>query len=125
MAKKQQSLFNMKYLFYLLTPFFLLLNFSCSHQKVEKEAPEINEIKAGEKFTIMLPENHLENYYWKLSGNHDKTIIDYINAAWHGNEKGVYYHFTALRSGTDTLRLTQYKMQDSVKTVVYILKVVE
>ncbi|HWY11120.1 MAG TPA: hypothetical protein VN026_07340 [Bacteroidia bacterium] len=98
---------------------------ACTHQIIEKESPAVNEIKAGGKFTIILPENHVENYYWKLNDNHNKTIIDYINAAWHGNEKGVYYHFTAVKPGTDTLRLTLHKMQDSVKTAVYIIKVSE
>lgn len=103
--------------------FLLFILGSCTHEIIEKEAPAINEIKAGGKFTIILPENHAEGSIWKLNDSHNKTVIDHINAAWHGNDKGIYYHFTALKPGTDTLRLTHHKLGDSIQTVTYIIKV--
>lgn len=98
---------------------------ACSYNTIDKVAPAVNEVKKGDKFTIILPENHTENYFWKLKDDHDKTILDYMGSVWHGNEKGVYYNFSAKRSGVDTLKLTQYKMQDSIKSVVYIVRVSE
>jgi predicted secreted protein len=98
---------------------------SCSYHTIDKVAPAVNEVKKGEKFTIILPENHVENFYWKLKDEHDQTILDYMGSVWHGNEKGVYYNFSAKRSGIDTLKLTQYKMQDSVKSAIYIVRVSE
>ncbi len=113
--------------------FFALLFIlqACTPNTLEKEAPGINEIKAGEKFTIILPENHDEKLLWKLSDNHNKNFIDNMGAVWHGNEKGIYFRFTALKNGTDTLLFTQFKTQeitmerDSVKSVTYIVKVTE
>jgi len=111
--------------------FLLFVLGACSHPTADKEAPAVNEIKAGEKFHIILPENHDERLLWKLSENHNKSIIDNLGAVWHGNDKGVYFRFTALKSGTDTLHFTQFKTQeitkerDSVKTAVYIIKVTE
>jgi predicted secreted protein len=113
--------------------FFVLLFIlgACNPNVLEKEAPAINEIKSGEKFTIILPENHDEKLLWKLSENHNKSVIDNMGAVWHGNDKGVYFRFTASNSGTDTLLFTQYKTQeitmerDSVKSVKYIIKVTE
>ena len=130
--QKKQSQSNMKYLFYLLTPFFLLLNSACSSPNtLEKEAPVVNEIKVGKQFTIILPENHDERFLWKLNDNYNKSITDNMGAVWHGNAKGIYFRFIALKSGTDTLCFTQFKTQeitkerDSIKTAVYIIKVVD
>jgi len=98
---------------------------SCSHHVIDKAPPAVNEVKKGEKFTIILPENHTENYFWKLKPGHDETVLDYLGGVWHGNEKGIYFNFTAKRSGIDTLKLTQYKMQDSIMSAVYIVRVSE
>ena len=121
----------MKCLFYYITLFFLLLNYACAPNTLEKEAPGVNEIKAGEKFTIILPENHDEGLLWKLKDDFDKTITDNMGAVWHGNDNGIHFRFLSLKSGTDTLHLTQFKTdavtkeRDSVKTVTYIIKVIE
>lgn len=103
---------------------FLLFIFqSCSYRVLDKEAPAINEIKKGEKFTIILPENHSENYVWKLKEKQNTTVIKYTNAVWHGNEKGIYFNFEAIGNGTDTLCLTQLKYKDTTATTTYILQV--
>ena len=111
--------------------FLLFILGACSHQTAGKEAPAVNEIKTGEKFDIILPENHDEGFLWKLKSETDKSVIDNMGAVWHGNDKGIYFRFTALESGTDTLRFTQFKTdaitkeRDSIKTAVYIIKVID
>lgn len=105
--------------------FLLFVLQACSYQTIEQESPNVNDIKAGEKFTIILPENHSENFIWKLNEQHNTSVIEYVNAVWHGNEKGIYYNFKALKTGSDTLRLTQLKLKDTTRTAVYIVKVVD
>lgn len=104
---------------------------ACAPNTLEKEAPGVNEITAGEKFTIILPENHNEGLLWKLKDDFDKTITDNMGAVWHGNDYGIHFRFQSLKAGTDTLHLTQFKTnavtkeRDSVKSVTYIIKVNE
>lgn len=111
--------------------FLLFILQACNPNVLEKEAPAVNEIKAGEKFTIILSENHDEKLLWKLNENPNKKVIDNMGAVWHGNDKGIYFRFIASETGTDTLHFTQYKTQeitmerDSVKSVKYIIKVTE
>lgn len=111
--------------------FLLFILGSCTPNPIDKEAPAINELKSGEKFTIILPENHEQGFLWKLRGDPDKSIIDNMGAVWHGNDKGIYFRFTALKNGIDTLRFTQFKTdavtkeRDSVKTAIYIIKVLQ
>ena len=108
-------------LVFVLFLFFILQ--SCSYPVLDKEAPAINEIKKGEKFTIILPENHSENFIWRLKEQSHSKIIKHINAVWHGNEKGVYYNFESLNQGTDTLFFTQMKMKEATGTAVYYIRV--
>lgn len=111
--------------------FLLFILGACSHQTADKEAPAVNEMKSGEKFDIILPENHDEGLLWKLHNDPDKTVIDNMGAVWHGNDKGIYFRFTALKSGIDTLHFTQFKTdavtkeRDSIKTAIYIIKVLQ
>lgn len=108
---------------YFFTLLFILQ--ACTPNTINSEAPGVNEVKTGEKFTIILPENHQENYIWKLSEHRNKSVIDYFSAVWHGNEKGVYYNFVAVKPGMDTLHFTQFKMQDTVKNSTYIIHVTD
>lgn len=111
--------------------FLLFILAACSAPTADKEAPSVNEFKTGQKFKIVLPENHDDGILWKQNGEPDKTLIDNMGAVWHGNDKGVYFRFIALKSGMDTLRFTQFKTdagtkeRDSIKTVVYIIKITE
>jgi hypothetical protein len=111
--------------------FLLFILGACSNQTADKEAPGVNEIKAGEKFDIILPENHDEGILWKLKGESDRSVIDNLGGVWHGNDKGIYFRFQALKSGIDTLYFTQFKTdavtkeRDSVKSTAYIIKVSE
>lgn len=105
--------------------FLLFILQACSYTTLDKPAPAINEIKTGEKFTIILPENHKEFFMWKFNEQHNTSVIEYIGAVWHGNEKGVYYNFKALKSGLDTLHLTQLKLKDTTRKETFIIKVTE
>jgi predicted secreted protein len=111
--------------------FLLFILQSCSAPNADKEAPAVNEFKSGQKFKIVLPENHDEGYLWKLKSDPNKSLIDNMGPVWHGNEKGIYFRFVALSAGTDTLRFTQYKTdavtkeRDSVKSAVYIIKIAD
>lgn len=114
--------------------FFALLFIlqACSSAVIaDKEAPAVNEIKAGKRFKIALPENHDEGMLWKMNRDANKNIIDNMGAVWHGNDKGIYFRFIALNSGTDTLSFTQYKTdavtkeRDSVRSATYIIKITE
>ena len=119
----------MKYLFIFFISSILVFGSSCSNKTIENQAPAVNEVKAGEKFLIILPENHDEGYLWKLSDKHNNSVIENMGAVWHGNDKGIYFRFMAGKNGTDTLHITLFKTQqvskerDSVKTVAYIIKV--
>jgi predicted secreted protein len=121
----------MKHFFIFSISFILFLITACSHPTADKEAPEVNEIKAGKKFDIILPENHDQGFLWKLKGESDKSVVDNLGAVWHGNEKGIYFRFQALKNGVDTLHFTQFKTQevtmerDSIKSVTYIIKVLQ
>ena len=107
------------YFLYLL----LILLSSCSYTEVGKPLPEINSVKNGEKFFINLPENHAESFMWKLSDDYNKNLIEQVNAVWHGNEKGVDYHFKAKQSGQDTLNFTLYKYNEVSKYLSFVVKV--
>ena len=104
--------------------FLLFVLQACSYHTIEQESPPINEIKAGEKFTIILPENHSEHFIWKLSEQRNSTVIEYVNAVWHGNDKGIYYNFKAVKTGTDTCHFTQLKLKDTTRLAEYIVKAV-
>lgn len=96
---------------------------NCSYQEVKNPSPTINTIKQGEKFMIVLPEDHSQNMMWKIDDKHNKKCIDYINSVFHGNEKGVYYNFEALQKGQDTLNFALYNYNDVKKYASYIVKV--
>ncbi len=110
----------------LIFQFSILILFlfqNCSYTEIKKTSPEINIVKNGENFMIILPENHSEQLMWKLDDKHNKNCIEYINSVFHGNEKGVYYNFKALQKGQDTLHFALYKYNDVTKILSYIVKV--
>lgn len=107
----------------MLALFLLFILQACSYRVIDKEAPEINKVKKGEKFTIILPENHAENFIWRLKVKENSQVLKSINAVWHGNEKGIYYNFEALNKGSDSLLFTQMKMQETTGTAVFYFQV--
>lgn len=96
----------------------------CGQNEVEKLAPEINEIEISSKFVIKLPENHKTGYLWKISGDFDEKIVENTNSVWHGNEKGVYFHFKALSIGQTTLTFVNrgYSDTSDIKRIIVNIK---
>ena len=102
--------------------FLLFVLQSCSPNAIDKQAPAVNEIKSGEIFTIILPENHTEQAYWRTKET-SKKLVEELNAVWHGNEKGVYFNYMANKTGTDTIRFAKLKQTDTLEKRAYIVKV--
>ena len=110
--------------FWLLpTAFCILLTASCSDPILNKSFPAINETKAGEKFIVNLPENHTEGESWKMDENRKTIFVEMSSSVWHGNEKGVYFHFNALKPGIDTLSFSLNKYNDIQKVSRFIIEV--
>lgn len=97
---------------------------SCSNSKtVSLEAPQKNELKSGEEFTIQLPENHTTGYLWQLTKSYNSQTIDYLNSVWHGNDKGVYFNFKTLEKGTSELNFSLIKYKDTLEKKTFIINV--
>ena len=95
----------------------------CGQNEVRKLAPEINEIKVSSKFVIKLPENHKSSYLWKISGDFNEKIVKNTNSVWHGNEKGVYFHFEALSIGQTTLTFVNRGYSDTSEIKRFIVNI--
>lgn len=97
---------------------------SCTNSKtVSLEAPQKNELNAGDMFTIQLPENHTTGYMWQLNNSYNNQITDYLNSVWHGNEKGVYFNFKAKEKGTCELNFALIKYKDTLERKTFIINV--
>jgi len=85
--------------------------------ELKKEAPEINFLKAGEKFRITLPEDHNKGETWQLKRDENYQAFEDLGTVWHGVEKGVDINLKALSSGQYTLNLikTSYKNKQDFK----------
>ena len=113
---------SFKFTFLLIIAAFLS---KCSLPEIKKEAPEINEVKKGSKFTIILPENHTTGYIWQLSPDFDKNIVENLNVVWHGNEKGVYFNFETHVKGQVVLTFVNRKYTDTLNVKSFIIKTLE
>jgi predicted secreted protein len=102
--------------------FLLFLLQACAPNTIHNEAPMVNEIKSGEKFTIILPENHTEQSFWRTKETNGKCI-EQLNAIWHGNEKGVYFNYLAVKTGVDTIHFSKLKRQDTLENKKFIFQV--
>jgi hypothetical protein len=96
---------------------------NCSFQKVEKVSPAINTIKNGENFRINLPETHADGKNWYFKDDFNKKSIIYLQATWHGPDKGIDFNFEATAPGIDTLRFTSVKYRDTFDVKTFIVKV--
>ena len=92
--------------------FFLLL-VACEESKQIQPLPVINEIKVNQRFSVILPENHQTGYTWVMKDQFDKNLVDHINTVWHGNDKGVYFNFKALKPGECELDFICRKYTDT------------
>jgi predicted secreted protein len=97
----------------------------CGYPEIKKEAPEVNQLKKGEKFTIILPEDHRTGYIWQLTPGFDEELVENTNVVWHGNEKGVYYNFKTLQKGQATLHFVNRKYTDTLNAKTFIITILE
>jgi hypothetical protein len=98
---------------------------NCNYPKLEKEAPEVNEVKINSKFYINLPENHTTGYLWQMSPDFDKTLIENLGPVWHGNEKGIYFNLKPRAVGQTTLNFVLRKYTDTTDVKNFIIKIVD
>ncbi len=96
---------------------------SCSLPQLNKEAPAVNEVKAHAKFRISLPENHSTGALWQLDQNYDRSVVEELNAVWHGNEKGIDFNFKTLSAGQTTLNLTLRKYKDTLNVKSFVVRI--
>jgi predicted secreted protein len=99
----------------------------CSYKKIEfdTKSGKINTVKAGEKFTVSLIENHEQNYYWILRENSNKRAVDYLGSVFHGNKSGqVDFNFQALKTGTAEFRFNLNHYNDSTQNRIFKVEVV-
>ena len=101
----------------------LTLFSSCSLDQISSESPEINKIKAKEKFRVNLSENHSSGYIWQLSESYNKKIVHNINNVWHGNKQGVDFNFDPLSAGQTTLTFIKRKHNDTSEIKHFIIEI--
>lgn len=97
---------------------------ACRPVAIEKEAPAVNEITIGSKFRINLPENHDGGYGWQLAPDFDKTVVQELNAVWHGKEKGIDFNFIAKAPGFASLKLFKRKYTDTAGMKLFVVKII-
>ena len=110
----------MKTIFLLL---LVLVFLSCHRSKQLKEAPAVNALFVKDAFTVILPEDHRNGYTWVLDPNFDENICSHINTVWHGNDKGVYFEFKALKPGESSLKFLSRKYTDTLDIKTFSLKI--
>lgn len=103
----------------------VILLISCGLPQINKEAPEINELKLNNKFRINLPEDHRTGYMWQLNPDFDKGKINNLGPVWHGNEKGVDFNLEATAAGQTTLTFVLRKHTDTTDVKNFIIKIVD
>ncbi|MES2681295.1 MAG: protease inhibitor I42 family protein [Bacteroidota bacterium] len=111
--------------FYRFVLFLVITLFAaCRPQVITEEAPIVNEVRAGEKFRINLPEDHSTGYGWQLNPDFDNTVVQHLNAVWHGKEKGIDFNFKALSVGQVTFTLINRKYTDTSGTRFFVVKII-
>jgi hypothetical protein len=96
---------------------------SCGVKEIQKPSPFINDIKSGEAFCIILPEDHSKAEMWQLTDSYNKKVVENISAVWHGNEKGIYFHLKGLSSGKTDLMFYKRKFSDTIEKKTFTVKV--
>lgn len=113
----------MKYNKVLILSFLAAFFVKCSDFVLKSEFPVENEVKSGQKFKIILPENHTKGENWQLLQTYDKTHVKQVNEVWHGNEKGIYFHLKALSVGQTTLSFVKRKYTDTLDIKRFVVKI--
>jgi len=83
----------------------------------------VNTLPVNTKFNINLPENHTTGYLWQLRNTNDLGAVEYMNAVWHGNEKGVVFNFESREKGQTQLEFDLIKYKDTLETKTFIVEV--
>lgn len=96
---------------------------SCGKTTVLKESPAVNLLKANESFRVVLPEDHTKGYTWVLDNAYDASVCKHENTVWHGPDKGVYFEFKALKTGTLNLKFLSRMYTDTADIKVFSIKI--
>ena len=96
---------------------------SCNSIEVNKEKPNVNQIKNHSEFKIILQENHRDGCSWHLNQNYDKKLLSLENSVWHGNEKGLYFHFKTFSVGQTELIFVKRKYLDTIELKTFIINI--
>jgi hypothetical protein len=108
--------------------FTFLLFSRCRYEEVKSEAPRINELVAGSKFSIILPEEHAKGETWNVYVSNSR-ILEEINAVWHGEKVGIEFFFRTLQTdfaggnGLCSLIFVRRSFSDTSGRRTYIVKV--
>ena len=89
---------------------------SCT-KTIDGSITEDLKIVNGTTFRVNFKENHKDGFTWQLEEGYDKSIIQYKNSVWEGNENGVYFYFQALKPGTTQISFIERKYDSVRKTI--------
>lgn len=109
---------------YFLIFFGLIFFISCRNQTIITDHSKVQEIQLGEDFNVVLPEDHRKGYTWVLNDEFDKTTLEHTSTVWHGNEKGIYFGFKALKQGTCILNFASRMYRDTSDFKSFTFKIV-
>jgi hypothetical protein len=101
----------------------VLLLVGCRYAEIKKNWPDINHIAPGEKFRINLPEDHSKGEIWQLKEGYSRGLVESLNAAWHGNKKGVDFNFRALAAGQTTISFQKRLYADTVENRRFVVRI--
>lgn len=105
---------------------FIVLVFvliGCSIPEIKNAFPNVNTVRQGKSFCIILPEDHTKGHTWQLKHDYTKNMVEHLNEVWHGNEKGIYFNFRALAAGQTTLTFICRKYTDTLDVKQFVVKI--
>jgi predicted secreted protein len=103
---------------------FLLASCSNPALEFEKASGKFNRIKNGQKFSVLLPEDHTTHYYWTLKDSYDRNKVQYMGSVFHGqNSKQVEFRFQAAQSGRTELGFQLFSYRDTAEVKTFLVEV--
>jgi len=96
---------------------------SCGVKELEKPSPFTNNIKPGESFCVKLPEDHTKAELWGMAQSYNQRVVENVNTVWHGNDKGIYFHFKGKNKGQTQLVFFKRKFADTIEKKAFTVKV--
>lgn len=104
----------------------VIVSVSCRPREVNIASPGINEVEAGKMFRVTLPEEHTSGYTWQFkSEGLNQSVVEELNAVWHGPVKGIDFNFKALAAGQTTLTFVKRKYTDTLTVNSFIVKITD